>query len=103
MLSLGGRPKPNHAAATQDGITPPQARQPGKQQAHKAPPAMSDRNSATASKVDQFGRPVLAERLDGLPIAQFGQCTMMEQGGSDIVGNCFVTRKIAGPLAQRRW
>jgi hypothetical protein len=58
MLSLGGRPKPNHAAATQDGITPPQARQPGKQQAHKAPPAMSDRNSATASEAARF----IAER-----------------------------------------
>ncbi len=46
---LGGRPKPNHAVVRQDGITPPQARQPRKQQAHKAPPAMSDRNFATAS------------------------------------------------------
>ncbi|MGZ8372971.1 MAG: hypothetical protein ACXW3G_09395, partial [Rhodoplanes sp.] len=58
--SLGGRPKPNHAAATQDGITPPQARQPGKQQAHKAPPAMSDRNSATAYQVPQIGERISA-------------------------------------------
>ena len=44
----------------QSRITPPRPkteshRQPGKQQAHKAPPAMSDRNSATASKARGYG------------------------------------------------
>src|SRR5205823_913481 len=52
-----------------------------------------------ADEKDQFGRAVFSERLHSLPIIQFWQRAVVKERGSNIVGDRFIMRQVAGPLA----